>query len=168
MRPDLHGNVVFAASFSPTRTGVADYGRYRAEVETAISEINARWQTPDWTPIHYMIENNYPRAIAILRRYDALLVNPIRDGLNLVASEGPIVNERDGLVMLSREAGVYDDMAGIATEVHAYDILQTAQAMSDLIDMDSMQRRDTALDLSDIALSRTPRMWFEEQLAAAE
>ena len=167
MRPDLHGQVVFAASFSPTRTEVADYGRYRAEVENAIDEINARWRTPDWTPIHYSIENNYPRAIAILRRYDALLVNPIRDGLNLVASEGPLVNERDGLVMLSREAGIFDEMSGIATEVHAYDIMQTAQAMSDLIDMDSQQRADTAADLRDIAQSRTPRMWFDEQLAAA-
>lgn len=167
MRPDLHGQVVFAASFSPTRTDVADYSRYRAEVENAIDEINARWRTPDWTPIHYSVENNYPRAIAILRRYDALLVNPIRDGLNLVASEGPLVNERDGLVMLSREAGIFDEMSGIAIEVHAYDIMQTAQAMSDLIDMDSERRVDTAADLRDIAQSRTPQMWFDEQLAAA-
>ncbi len=167
MRQDLHGEVVFAASFSPTRTGVPDYGRYRAEVEAAIAEINARWETPDWTPIHVTIENNYPRAIAILRRYDALLVNPIRDGLNLVASEGPIVNERDGLVMLSREAGIFDEMSGIATEVHAYDITQTAQAMSDLIDMDADQRRDTSADLLDIATSRNPAIWLDEQLAAA-
>ncbi len=167
MRPDLHGQVVFAASFSPTRTDVADYGRYRAEVENAIDEINARWQTPDWKPIHYTVENNYPRAIAVLRRYDALLVNPIRDGLNLVASEGPLVNERDGLVLLSREAGIFDEMSGIASEVHAYDIMQTAQAMSDLIDMDPEQRSDTAADLRDIAESRTPLMWFEEQLASA-
>ena len=102
-----------------------------------------------------------------MRRYDALLVNPIRDGLNLVASEGPLVNERDGLVMLSREAGIFDEMSGIATEVHAYDITQTAQAMSDLIDMDPEQRVDTAADLRDIAQSRTPRMWFDEQVAAA-
>ena len=167
MRPDLHGQVVFAASFSPTRTDVADYSRYRAEVENVIDEINARWQTPDWTPIDYTVENNYPRAIAVLRRYDALLVNPIRDGLNLVASEGPLVNERDGLVLLSREAGIFDEMSGIASEVHAYDIMQTAQAMSDLIDMDATQRKDTAADLLDIALSRNPRTWFDEQIAAA-
>lgn len=168
MRQDLHGQVIFAASFSPTRTAVPDYSRYQAEVEAAIAEINARWQTPDWTPIHYSIENNYPRAIAVLRRYDALLVNPIRDGLNLVASEGPLVNERNGLVMLSREAGIFDEMSGIATEVHAYDITQTAQAMSDLIDMEDQQRQDTAADLLDISLSRNPRMWLDEQLAAAE
>ncbi len=168
MRPDLHGEVVFVASFSPTRTRVADYSQYRAQVEAAIEEINARWSTPDWTPIYHTIENNYPRAIAVLRRYDALLVNPISDGLNLVASEGPIVNQRDGLVMLSREAGIFDEMSGIATEVHAYDITQTAQAMSDLIDMDATQRKDTAFDLLNIATSRSPQMWLDEQLAEAE
>jgi len=167
MRPDLHGDVVFVASFSPSRTDVPDYNRYRIEVEAAIEEINARWRTPDWTPIEYTVENNYYAAIALLRRYDALLVNPIRDGLNLVASEGPLVNERDGVVLLSREAGVFDQMAGLAVEVHAYDITQTAQALSDALDIDADQRASTAADLADLARSRNPKVWLDEQIAAA-
>ena len=167
MRPDLHDEVVFVAAFSPTRTGVADYSRYRAELEALVEEINARWGRDGWTPILYSAESNYPGAIAALRRYDALLVNPIRDGLNLVASEGPIVNERNGVVLLSREAGAFDEMAGVATEVHAYDITQTAQALSDVVEMAPDQRSDIANDLRDIALSRTPRLWLDEQLAAA-
>lgn len=168
MRPDLHGDVVFIASFSPSRTDVSDYTRYRIEVEAAIEEVNARWGTDEWTPIHYTVENNYFAAVALLRRYDALLVNPIRDGLNLVASEGPLVNERDGIVLLSREAGVFDEMAGLAIEVHAYDITQTAQALSDALDMDADQRSETAADLADIARSRNPRLWLDEQIAAAQ
>ena len=168
MRPDLHNHVVFVAHFSPSRLGVADYSRYGREVAAAVEEINARWGTDDWTPILYSAENNYPGAIAALRRYDALLVNPIRDGLNLVASEGPIVNERDGIVLLSREAGVFDEMSGVAVEVHAYDITQTAQALSDVIDMDPTQRAEVAADLLDIATSRNPRMWLDDQLDAAE
>lgn len=166
MRPDLHGQVVFVGSFSPTRSKVSEYVRYRAEVEAAIEEINARWATPDWTPIVHTVEDNYPRALAILRRYDALLINPISDGLNLVASEGPILNERNGVVLLSRETGVFDDMAGVASEVHAYDITQTAQALSDAFDMDAEHREDTAKDLLDIATSRTPQMWLDEQIGA--
>lgn len=167
MRPDMHEEIVFVASLYPTRTDVADYARYRIEVEAAVEEINARWGRDGWTPIIYSAESNYPLAIAILRRYDALLVNPIRDGLNLVASEGAIVNERDGIVLLSREAGIFDEMSGVAVEVHAYDITQTAQALSDVIDMVPEQRADTATDLRDIALSRNPGLWLEEQLAAA-
>ncbi len=167
MRPDLHGEVVFVASFSPSRTGVSDYTRYGLEVQSAIEEINARWGTDEWTPIHYTVENNYYASVALLRRYDLLLVNPIRDGLNLVASEGPIVNEREGSLLLTREAGVFDDMAGVAIEVHAYDITQTGQAMSDAIDLDPQQRSDTAADLEAIARSRNPRIWLDEQIAAA-
>lgn len=167
MRPDLHGKVLCVASFSPSRTDVADYTRYRVEVEAAIEEINARWSTDEWTPIHYTVENNYVAAIALLRRYDALLVNPIRDGLNLVASEGPIVNERNGIVLLSREAGVFDEMAGLAVEVHAYDITQTAQALSDALDIEEEQRIETAGDLAEVARSRNPRIWLDEQIAAA-
>lgn len=167
MRSDLHGEVVFMASFSPSRTNVSDYTRYRIEVEAAIEEINARWGTESWTPVRYSVENNFFASVALLRRYDVLLVNPIRDGLNLVASEGPIVNIRNGTLLLSREAGVFDDIAGLAIEVHPYDIMQTAQAMSDAIDMDADQRANTASDLEAIARSRYPKLWLDEQIAAA-
>ncbi len=167
MRPDLHGEVVFVAALSPTRTDVADYITYRREVEAAIEEINARWGREDWTPIHYVASNDYSFAIAVLRRYDALLVNPIRDGLNLVAKEGPIVNERDGVVLLTREAGAFDELSGLVSEVHAYDITQTAQALSNAVDMSAEQRADLAADLAEVARSRNPRIWFDEQIASA-
>jgi len=166
MRPDLHGDVVFVANFSPSRTAVRDYINYRAELEALVEEINARWGTDTWTPILYRAESNYARAIAILRRYDVLLVNPIRDGLNLVAKEGPLVNEHDGVLLLSREAGVFDEFSGIATEVHPYDITQTAQAMSDALDMPSEVRAEANNELRDIAAARPPQVWFDEQLAA--
>ena len=166
MRPDLHDNVVFVANLSPSRTQVGDYIAYRAELEAAVDEINARWGNDDWQPILYRAESNYARAVAILRRYDVLLVNPLRDGLNLVVKEGPIVNERDGVVLLSREAGAFDDLAGLVTEVHPYDISQTAQAISDALDMPDDVRADLNTDLRDIATSRTPQLWLEEQLSA--
>ncbi|MDW3176347.1 MAG: trehalose-6-phosphate synthase [Acidimicrobiia bacterium] len=167
MRPDLHGDVVFVAALSPSRTGVADYISYRREVESAIDEINARWGRDDWTPIHYRAENDYAFAIAALRRYDALLVNPIRDGLNLVVKEGPIVNEREGVVLLTREAGAFDELSGLVSEVHAYDITQTAQALSTAVDMSAEQRSDLASDLVEVARSRNPQIWLDEQIAAA-
>jgi trehalose 6-phosphate synthase len=167
MRPDMHERIIFVGAFSPTRTDVVDYANYRREVEEAVEEINARWGRNGWTPIHYVAENNYAFAIAVLRRYDALLVNPIRDGLNLVAKEGPIVNERDGVVLLSREAGAFDELSGLVTEVHAYDITQTAQAISNAIDMDAGQRADLAADVKEVVQSRNPRIWLDEQVAAA-
>lgn len=168
LRPDLHGRVVFAAALNPSREAVADYIRYRMDMEATIDEINARWGTPDWTPIHYRAENNIHFSMALLRRYDALLVNPIRDGMNLVAKEGPLVNERNGVVLLSREAGAWDELSGLVVEVHPYDITQTAQAAADALDMDPAQRAELAAELVDVVESRTPAEWLADQRAAAD
>ncbi len=168
MRPDLIGDVVFVAAVSPSRESVADYRRYRTEMEAAIDEINSRWSQPGWTPIHYVPEDNHPFAMAVLRRYDVLLVNPIRDGMNLVAKEGPLVNERNGVVLLSREAGAWDELAGLAVEVHPYDITQTAQAMASAIDMPADQRNQMAEECRDVVASRSPADWLSDQLDAAE
>ncbi len=70
---------------------------------------------PGWTPIVLEVEDDYPRSLAALTRYDVLLVNPVRDGLNLVAKEGPLINTRNGVLALSREAGAFDELAsGVA------------------------------------------------------
>ena len=106
--------------------------------------------------------------MAVLRRYDALLVNPIRDGMNLVAKEGPLVNERNGVVLLSREAGAWDELAGMVVEVHPFDITQTAQATADALDMEPAQRAEMAADLVDVVESRTPSEWLADQRAAAD
>jgi trehalose 6-phosphate synthase len=104
-RPDLQGEVIFAAMGYPSRQSLAEYQAYAREVEAAAGEINSKWGRPGWRPILFDPCDNYPRSVAALRRFDVLLVNPVRDGLNLVAKEGPLVNERDGVVMLSQQAG---------------------------------------------------------------
>lgn len=167
LRPELHEEIVFVANLAPSRTDLDDYISYREEIEAAVDEINARWRTPTWTPIIYRAENNFARAVAMFRRYDLLLVNSIRDGLNLVAKEGPLINERNGIVALSRETGAFDELSGLVTEVHAYDITQTAQAMSDALNIDAETKAEIATDLVAVIESRTPKEWLQEQLAAA-
>ena len=100
-RPEWRGRVVFGASVYPSRATLADYAGYTNEVHGLIDRINARWSTDDWTPILVDADDNFPASVAVLRRYDVLLVNPVRDGLNLVAKEGVTVNERDGVLALS-------------------------------------------------------------------
>ena len=68
-------------------------------------------------------DDDYPRSVAALRRYDVLLVNPIRDGLNLVAKEGPLVNERDGQVVLSTQAGAHAELAAHVDGIHPFDLV---------------------------------------------
>ena len=97
---------MFAASVYPSRQGVETYVAYRHEVERLAADINSRWGTSDWTPVLYDDSDNFPSSVATLRRFDVLLVNPIRDGWNLVAAEGVLANEQSGVLVLSTEAGV--------------------------------------------------------------
>ncbi|HLY83848.1 MAG TPA: trehalose-6-phosphate synthase [Acidimicrobiales bacterium] len=165
--PSLRGEVTFAAFVYPSREGLAEYLGYRQEVETLVRRINNRWATAGWTPIVLDTRDDYPRSVAALRRYDVLLVNPVRDGLNLVAKEGPLVNERDGVVALSREAGVWDELGAHALEIHPFDVATTSDTLRRALDLDPGERAVRAAALRGLASTRTPLDWFADQVAAA-
>ncbi len=168
LRPDLRGAVTFLACCYPSRLGVPAYGRYRHEVEAAADRVNARWGSDEWAPVELMTDDDYPRSLAALRRYDVLLVNPVRDGLNLVAKEGPILNERHGQLVLSTEAGAWSELVGAADGISPFDVEATALALADALDREGDERRARADLLRRAASARTPRDWLEDQLAAAE
>jgi len=166
-RPEWRGQVVFAAFVYPSREGLPEYLAYRQEVETLAARINNQWGVPGWTPILLDTSDNFPRSVAALRRYDLLLVNPVRDGLNLVAKEGPLLNERNGVLALSREAGVWEELSGVALEVNPFDVAGTADVLAAGLAMDEPDRAAHAAELRKLAAARTPREWFDDQLAAA-
>jgi trehalose 6-phosphate synthase len=166
-RPEWRGRVVFVALVYPSREGLPEYLAYRQEVETLAARVNAQWGVPGWTPILLDTSDNFPRSVAALRRYDLLLVNPVRDGLNLVAKEGPVLNERDGVLALSREAGVWEELGGVALEVNPFDVAGTAEVLAAGLAMDQADRVAHAAALRKLATSRTPRDWFDDQLAVA-
>src|SRR5690606_33906391 len=109
--PERHGKVVFGAFCYPSRQGVADYDRYARAVAERVRQINERFGTAAWTPIHYDPTDDYPRSVAALVRADVVVVNPVRDGLNLVAKEAMVVNERNGQLLLSAEAGAWPELS---------------------------------------------------------
>jgi trehalose 6-phosphate synthase len=158
---------VFLASVYPSRTGVPAYIEYQQDVEALVERINERWATPGWTPIVYDTRDDYPRSVAVLRRADALLVNPIRDGLNLVAKEGGIVNERAAVLCLSREAGVWDEVGEAAVPVPPFDVAGTADALDQALRMPADERAARAARLRELSVARKPADWLADQLAAA-
>ena len=164
--PSLVGRVVFVALVYPSRQGIAEYAAYRADVEALVAELNATWATPDWTPIVLETDDDFARSVAALRRYDVLLVNPIRDGLNLVAKEGPMLNGRDGVLLLSTEAGAWDELGNVALAIHPFDIATTAEQLAVALRMGPAERHDHATAVRALATRRTPRDWLADQLAA--
>ena len=167
-REDLRGRVTFLACCYPSRESVPAYARYRAEVEAAASRVNERWGDADWQPVLLETDDDYPRSVAALRRYDVLLVNPIRDGLNLVAKEGPLVNERAGQLVLSTEAGAWAELGTAAFGVSPFDLVDTADAIARALDEPDEARGPRAADLRRLVSLRTPADWLEEQIAAAD
>ena len=165
--PELRERVVFAALLNPSRESLPEYLAYRSEVEQAATRVNDRWATRDWTPVLFDTRDDYARSLAGLARSDVLLVNPLRDGLNLVAMEGPLVNQRDGVLCLSREAGAFEVLGGGYVPVQPYDIVQTAAALHEGLVMDPGERGARAARLRAAALASPPSGWLEAQLRQA-
>ena len=105
--------------------------------------MNERWATDAWQPVVVDTRDDYEHTIAGFTRYDVLLVNPVKDGLNLVAKEGPLVNQRDGVVLLSPEAGAYEELHEAVLAVHPYDVEQSAHALHPALSMPDDERAPT-------------------------
>ena len=159
--PEWRDRVVFVAMLNRSRENLAEYLAYEQEVDQAAARVNDRWGTDDWQPVVVDTRDDYEQTIAGFTRFDALLVNPVKDGLNLVAKEGPLLNRRDGVVCLSPEAGAYEELADAALAVHPYDIEQGAHALHTALAMPDDERaaRATRACASSPRV-HTPQSWL--------
>ncbi|MCL5108664.1 MAG: trehalose-6-phosphate synthase [Chloroflexi bacterium] len=162
-RPDLRGRVKFLAFLAPARAGFA-YQRYARRVVDLVASINATHGYDGWRPIELFLEDDYPRAIAALRLYDVLLVNPSLSGMSLVAKEGPIVNQRDGVLVLSDGAGSFDELSHAAVGVAPHDAEAVSRALEEALAMPEFEREVLALALRR-AIERNDALdWLRAQL----
>ncbi|HLI55391.1 MAG TPA: trehalose-6-phosphate synthase, partial [Actinomycetota bacterium] len=140
------------------------YRAYEAEVNEAAERVNAKLGTDGWQPVVVINEDDYPRAVAALTRYDVLLVNPIVDGMNLVSKEGPAVNSHDGVLVLSRNAGSWFELGAAALSVNPYDVAETADALFQALTMDPAERQGRAELLRRIVEANSSWKWLSHQL----
>jgi trehalose 6-phosphate synthase len=165
--PELLGRVCFLAFLIPSRQSLKVYRTYQREVRDLIRSINEKYRTPGWLPIMAFFENNRPRALAAMRLYDVLLVNPIIDGMNLVAKEGPAANERNGVLVLSRTAGAFEQLAEVALPVTPTDIDETATELYEALSMSQRERAQRAERAREIVERETPVDWVFAQVRDA-
>lgn len=142
--PKLRGAVQFIAFIVPSRTDIGVYQTYTDEIFELVEAINDEYGSGEWEPIVMFYENNYEQAIAAMRHYDVLLVNPLIDGMNLVAKEGALVNQRDGVILLSEAAGSYDQMREHVLPVAPADIEGTVRALHQALTMSKRERATRA------------------------
>ena len=162
--PELKGKVKFLAFLVPSRTHIRQYQRYMDEIQQVIQQINNNHGTDDWQPIVPFIENNYTQAIAGMKLYDVLLVNTIIEGMNLVAKEGPVVNNRDGVLVLSHSSGVYQQLSDGAISVSPTDIEGTMEALHQAITMSAEDRKDRAARMLNSVCREDINHWLYQQM----
>ncbi|MEU3309914.1 alpha,alpha-trehalose-phosphate synthase (UDP-forming) [Nocardiopsis sp. NPDC055551] len=162
--PEWRGRVTHLAFAYPSRGDVPEYRTYTDSVLRTAKEINEEFATPEWTPVVLEVNDDYPRSLASFQIADVLLVNPIRDGMNLVAKEGPVLSERDSVLVLSREAGAADELGEDALLVNPYDTVETAEALHAALTMPEAERSKRRERLAEAAVALPPRRWFQDQI----
>ena len=165
-RPEWHGKVTHVAFAYPSRHDLPEYREYTAAVQRIAREIEDEFADGDWQPIVLEVNDDFARSLAAYRLADVLVVNPIRDGMNLVAKEVPVLSENGVALVLSRECGAADDLGEAALLVNPYDVSQTAAAIHAGLLMEPAERRERTKRLVAGATRLPPARWFADQLDA--
>lgn len=164
--PELHGKVRLVQVAVPSRTNVDAYAELRQQVDAMIGRINGRFGSPRWAPVHYVYRALSEQHVAALyRAADALLVTPIRDGMNLVAKEFVATrSDEDGVLVLSEFAGAATELAE-ALHVNPYDIARSAAAYHRALAMPEPERRARIQTLRHRVFSYDVHWWSKAFVA---
>ncbi len=164
--PELCGRVTFLALLVPSRENLENYRVYEREVRDIITRVNARYGRSDWLPIIAIFGNNRARALVGLQHYDVLLVNPVIDGMNLVVKEGGLLNQRSGVIVLSRTVGVHDTLGDYVLSIAPLDIEATSDALYRALTMPSEERIHRAEQIQKLLFAEDATQWFDSQIEA--
>ena len=163
--PEFTERVTFIAQLMPSRTDVPEYAEYLERIEALVAVVNHRHGTPDWMPIQLKLRNDLDEAVSSYKHYDVLLVNAMFDGMNLVAKEGPLLNERGGVSILSENTGAHEELGEFALSVNPFDIQELADSIHAALTMQPRERERRLAGLKQIVTARDPGDWIDEQLA---
>ena len=166
--PEFLENVTFVAHMVPSRQDVPEYAEYLEKIEALVAVVNHRHGTTDWMPIDLKLRENLEEAIASYKHYDLLVVNAMFDGMNLVAKEGPLVNERHGVSLLSENTGAHEELGEFSLSVNPFDVQEQADAIHRALTMSAEERSWRAEGLKKIISARDPGDWVDDQLADIE
>lgn len=163
LHPEFHEDITFLALLQPSRQDVDEYVEYLQRIREVVSQINTKHGTTDWMPIDLKIANNMPRAMAAYKHFDVLIVNPIFDGMNLIAKEAPLVNERDGVMILSENAGAHEELGSFALSINPFDIEAQAAALHQALTMPADERADRLGEIKRIVRENHVGKWLAAQ-----
>jgi trehalose 6-phosphate synthase len=163
--PEWRGRVTMLALLDPSRPDIPEYAEYVGAIQRIAREVNDRWyMTGMWTPIDLRIQDNFHAAVAAYKHYDVLLVNAIFDGMNLIAKEAPLVNQRDGVLILSENAGSHAELERWALCVNPFDLQEQADALYRGLTMHAEERRERIEGIRGHVREHDIASWIDAQL----
>ena len=162
--PEWREKVQFHAFLQPSRQDVTAYRAYLDEIKRTAERINRAFGTRGWRPVRLELAENFHRALAIYRDFDVLLVNPIYDGMNLVAKEGMVVNERAGALVLSENAGAFEELGEFAFPVNPFDVDATAEALQAALRAPTQDREDRIAAIRRVVSAHDIGRWLVAQV----
>jgi trehalose 6-phosphate synthase len=160
---DLRGKVNLVQFLVPSRSDLGVYQTYTDEIFELVDSINDHFGSLEWQPVQVLYENNYAQAIAGMYHYDVLMVNPLVDGMNLVAKEGPLANKGDGVLLLSEMAGAHEQLKEFSLNVSPTDLEGTVNALHTALTMPLEERRLRADALKSLIQEEDIVQWLESQ-----
>jgi Trehalose-6-phosphate synthase len=166
--PEFAEDITFLAMLQPSRQDVEEYVEYVEKIRDLVSHINTKHGNTDWMPIDLRFESNLARAVAMYKQYDVLMVNPVYDGMNLVAKEAPIVNERNGVLILSENTGSHEEIGSFTLSVNPFDIEAQAAALYEALTMEESERASRAEHMRRIVNENDVAKWLAAQQADIE
>ncbi len=161
--PEYLEQVTFVAQLPPSRQDVDEYIEYIEKIRSLVSHINTKHGNTDWMPIDLRMEHNMPRALALYKHYDVMLVNSIFDGMNLVAKEAPLINERDGVLILSENTGAHEELGAFAITVNPFDVEDQARAIHAALTMSREERVARGAAIKQIVRANNVAKWLAAQ-----
>jgi trehalose 6-phosphate synthase len=164
LHDEWRGRVSLLALLDPSRETIPEYVAYRAAIEDAAQAVNERFGTDGWLPVDLRIADDFPQSVAAYKQYDVLLVNAVYDGMNLVAKEGPLVNTRSGVLVLSENTGAHAELAAWAVSVNPFDVLGQAEALHEALSMPAEERTARAEALRQHVRVHDVALWLRELL----
>ncbi len=163
--PALSGKVRFLAFLAPSRSRIWEYQRHMDEINKLVDFINKKHGNEEWRPIELILDSNHLQNLAAMSLYDVLLVNPVTDGMSLVAKEGPIANSKDGVLVLSDTTGAYEQLQEGAIGVCPTDLEGTSEALYQALTLPREERRQMQDALRRVVESEDPVLWLYQQMA---
>jgi trehalose 6-phosphate synthase len=166
--PEFRERVTFIAHLQPSRQDIPEYVEYLEKIEALVAVVNHRHGTTDWMPIDLRLRDDFEEAVALYKHFDLMLVNAMWDGMNLVSKEGPLVNQRNGMIILSENTGAHEELGDCAISVNPFDVQEQADAIHYALTASEEERQRRWERLHTIITSRTPSDWIEDQLVDIE